>query len=231
MTAVASRPTENAVWGTMPGWGIVADLTPPELAASRRLKVLKKLIAVGLVMVALLCVAGYAWAFLDHSSASDALDTSNARTTQLVAEQGKYAKVTQILATTDSVNQQIATVMTTEVDASLLLAKLRDTLPGTMSLTSMSVTLANTSATGSGTSSLDTSGRPVVGTVTVTGTAQRMADVATYVTLLSSVPGVVNVVPSSNNSAANGGAQWSMTLQVNDKLYTHRYDFKPSGSN
>ena len=49
----------NQPWNGMPGWGIVADLTPPELIASRHLKVLRKWIVLGLVVLVLACVAGY----------------------------------------------------------------------------------------------------------------------------------------------------------------------------
>ena len=49
----------NQPWSSMPGWGIVADLTPPELIASRHLKVLRKWIVLGLVVLVVACVAGY----------------------------------------------------------------------------------------------------------------------------------------------------------------------------
>ena len=62
MTTLMARPGNgDTLWASMPGWGIVADLTPPELVESRRLKALRKLIAVCLgAVVLLLRAAGYA---------------------------------------------------------------------------------------------------------------------------------------------------------------------------
>ena len=54
MTTMA---TPQQIWNTMPGWGIVADLTPPELIATRRLRLLRKLLAAGLSVLLVLLVA------------------------------------------------------------------------------------------------------------------------------------------------------------------------------
>jgi Tfp pilus assembly protein PilN len=214
----------------MPGWGIVADLTPPELSAARRLKALQRLIGVGLAVVVALCAGGYFWAKLQHGSAVDALDAANERTTALTVDQAKYAHVTQAQTLTRSIDGQVGVLMVDDVNVPVLLAKLRAALPGTMSLTSVNLTLTPGPAATSPGTSLDTSGRPTVGTVTMTGSAEHMADVADYVSALSAVRGIVNVVPPSNNAGTGGGAQWTLTLQLTDKLYTHRYDATP-GSN
>jgi Tfp pilus assembly protein PilN len=230
MTAVLAKGAAGSPWHSMPGWGIVADLTPPELSAARRLKALQRLIGAGLAVVIALCVGGYVWAKLQHGSAADALDAANARTTELTVEQAKYAHVTQVEALTKGIDGQVGVLMVDDVDVPVLLAKLRAALPGTMSLTSVNLTLTSGPAATSPTTSLDTSGGPTIGTVTMTGSAEHMADVADYVSSLSAVRGIVNVVPSSNNAGAAGGAQWTLTLQLTDNLYTHRYDATP-GSN
>ena len=51
MTAAIATSGQQ-LWSTMPGWGIVADLTPPELIASRRLRLLRKLLIAGAVRAA-----------------------------------------------------------------------------------------------------------------------------------------------------------------------------------
>ena len=55
----------------MPGWGIVADLTPPELIAARGLRVLRKRIVAALVVIVLLCAGGYVWAAAKDNAADD----------------------------------------------------------------------------------------------------------------------------------------------------------------
>ena len=42
------------LWSAMPGWGIAADLTPPEIINARQLKLLRKLLGGGLVALLVL---------------------------------------------------------------------------------------------------------------------------------------------------------------------------------
>lgn len=104
MTTVLEAPQ---LWSTMPGWGIVADLTPPELIESRRLKALRKLIVAGLVAVLVLCAGGYELARLQRSSAQGALDRTSERTTQLQAQVSRYSGVTRIQGTVAQVQSTI----------------------------------------------------------------------------------------------------------------------------
>ena len=67
MTTISS-PTQ--VWNTMPGWGIVADLTPPELIASRRLAVIRKALLSGLIFLTVLLLCGYGYAYRTKHVAS-----------------------------------------------------------------------------------------------------------------------------------------------------------------
>jgi uncharacterized protein HemX len=228
MTTLLSKPDTGTPWSAMPGWGIVADLTPPELVAARRLKVLQRYIAAGLATVVLLCAAGYAFAYVKNSSASDAVDAANARTTDLTAQQSKYAAVTQLKATTTGITSQTRTLMATDVDMAGLLGTLRRLVPATMALTA--VTVSTTPAAAGSTPSLDGSARPTIGTITLTGSSHRLVDLASYVSRLSALPGVVDVVPSSNTAGSANVATWNVSLQITDLLYTHRYDVQPVGS-
>lgn len=230
MTATATPHAEGTLWGSMPGWGIVTDLTPRELVDARRLKGLRKLIGAALALVVVLCAAGYVSASLKGSSASDALSAAQSRTGQLMDEQRQYAKVTQIQAATDSVNTQIESLTATDVDVALLIGRIRGALPGSMSVTSISVTMSGASGDTETAPSLDSSGHATVGTVTLAGTSQHLIDLADFVTALSSLRGVVNVVPASNTTGTAGTAQWNVTLQVTDTLYTHGAG-TPTGGN
>ena len=51
MTTLLDPPAaQPAPWSVMPGWGVVVDLTPPELIDLRRLRGLRRAIAIGLEM-------------------------------------------------------------------------------------------------------------------------------------------------------------------------------------
>ena len=56
MTITQERP---ALWSAMPGWGIAADLTPKELINARQLKVLRKVMAAGIVTLLIVGAGGY----------------------------------------------------------------------------------------------------------------------------------------------------------------------------
>jgi Tfp pilus assembly protein PilN len=227
MTATISRPpaTQPYIWNSMPGWGIVADLTPPELVAARRLNVLRKLIGAGLVLVVVLCAAGYVWAWSKHSSAATALHTASARTQQLTAQQNQYADVTQIKNATTSINSQIASLMNQDVDVAKLVDQISKAVPATAGLTSLTVSLtqSNTAGLNSTQASLDRSGHLQIGTVSMSGVGQSLTDISAFVTHLSALPGVTNVVPSTNLAQDQGSTTFTVSLDITDQLYTHRY--------
>ena len=223
MTALAEAPA-GSVWNGMPGWGIAADLTPPELLQARHIKFLRKMIGAALILVVLLCIGGYVLAMTKHSSAESGLSAANDRTTQLTVEEGRYVGVTQLQSQAQSINSQLGTLMANEVDLAAVLGKLRGALPGSMSLTTMNVTLDSVPVPAAPGGSLDTSGNAQVGTVTLGGQAQSMDDVAQYVTVLSATSGVVNVVPTTNTKILGRATSWQITLQLSDVLLTHRFD-------
>ncbi|WP_375480187.1 hypothetical protein [uncultured Jatrophihabitans sp.] len=222
MTALLADSKTDNLWATMPGWGIVADLTPPELVAARALKVLRKYIALALAVVVLLCVAGYVWASMQSSAADDRLAASQAATSQLTAENAKYSGVVALQNATQNVNSQVATLLATDIDVAAFVQRLHTVAPAGTTLTTVNVAL---SASGDPTATSGVTTEPIVGTVTLSGTSRRMVDLAAYVTALQKLRGVVNVIPSTNSATKNGGlATWAVTLQITDKLYTHRYD-------
>jgi hypothetical protein len=220
-----------ALWNSMPGWGIVADLTPPELIASRRLRVLRKFLTAALVLVVALCLLGYGWATLQSRSASKALATEQARTTQLRNEESKYAGVTQIQAALAQTNTQVAKLLATDVDFANLVGSLRQNLPGGMTITQLTVALATgtTGATSSaGTSVLDTSGRRHVGTITITGTGIHMTDVSVFVDRLSTIKGVAVPYPSTNVQTPHG-IQYTVQIILTEDVFSHRFDTSATG--
>jgi hypothetical protein len=221
------------VWSTMPGWGIYADLTPPELVNSRRLKSLRKAIVAALVALLVLCAGGYVLAARKHAAASGELDSVQAQTAQLQANASRYAVVTKIQGTVTDVQAKVATLMSGDVDLVKLIAQIRSSLPPTMTIKQEAVTItiaasagAQASASGTG---LDTSGRPQIGTVTVSGAAKSMDDLSVYVDALKVIPGVVDVLPLSNVTDATG-VQYNLSLGLTDVLLSHRFDTSKNGS-
>ena len=152
MTAVLDRRAV-AAWSTMPGWGIVIDLTPPELVKARSLRLVRRFIALGLLVVLVLCALAYLYALKQSSAASDEASVASEQTTQLQIETNKYGGVSNIEADVAAIRAQVASVMGTDVDYSALLDKIRSAAPTSISIQNMTVTV---SATGSPTRRVST---------------------------------------------------------------------------
>ncbi len=229
MTAVIVRKDTSGQLGTMPGWSIVADLTPRELVNSRALGVLRRWIAVLLALVVLLCGAGYAYAVLQTGTESDSAATAALQTSALTRASAKYAGVTQIETTLAATRGQIASVMVNDVDLAHQITAIRTALPASMSIGSLTLTLTPTAAGGTGTTGgLDTSGRSQIGTVTISGSGRSLDDLPAFVDRLVATRGFINVLPSSN-LLSSGVATYSVTFALTDQLYSHRYDVGHAG--
>jgi hypothetical protein len=95
-------------------------------------------------------------------------------------------------------------------------------LPGSMTIQAISMTFTpGGSVDGAG--SLDTSGHPSIGSVSITGAARTLDDLPAFVDRLAAIRGVVDVLPSSN-VLGDRTAQYSVSLTLTDQLYTHRFD-------
>jgi hypothetical protein len=215
------------LWSTMPGWGIAANLTPPELINARELKTLRKWLAAGLVVLLLACVGGYLLAARKHSAASAELDQVQAQTTDLQAGVRKYAAVTQIQGSVTQVQTQIAALMASDVDLVALLGRLRSALPATMTISSEAVNISQAGAAaqaGSGASTAST-----VGTVSLSGTGRALNNLATYVENLQAIPGVTDVNPTTNVLNEHV-AHYSLTLDLTTAALSHRFDVSKTGT-
>ncbi|MGH8861321.1 MAG: hypothetical protein ACRDVG_08845 [Jatrophihabitantaceae bacterium] len=233
MTAVLNQaPAGAPLWNSMPGWGIVGDLTPPELINARKMHVLRRIIVIALGLVIVLCGVGYGYGVVQHSGAADELSSASAQTTELQLTTHHYSGITRIETIVSDTKGQVASAMQNDVDVARLVAKVRGALPGTMSIASMSVTLAGTTAgsvsSAGSSSSLDRSGNLPIGTITLTGSAQNLDDLPSFVDALSALRGISDVVPTSNQ-ASGKVVQFAVSLTLTNALYSHHFNVTGKG--
>lgn len=216
------------LWNTMPGWGIAADLTPPELIRSRELNTLRKWLGAGLVVLLLVCAGGYVVAARQHSAASATLNGVQAQTRQLQSGERAYASVTQIQGTVGEIRGQLAQLMGSDVDLVKFLRRLRGTLPTQMTISSEAVTISLAGAAvapaGTATSALST-----IGAVTISGTGRALDNLATYVDNLQAIPGVVDVNPTTNVLSGHV-VHYSLSLNLTSAILSHRFDVSRTGT-
>jgi hypothetical protein len=231
-TSRTSHEELAQVWHTRPGWGLAANLTPPELAASYRLRALRGRILLAVCLVALLCAAGFAYGFWRSHQAGNALAAEQSQASVLAAQGAKYGAVTRIQGEVSSVNAQLSKLLADDVDVSALLGRIEAARPNGVAITSLTVSLDGTgtpdgssggSGSGSGTGgSLDTSGAKHIGAIQIAGTGRHIDDLPAFVDKLAALPGVVDVLPASNTKQATG-TQFSLNVVLTDKLFSHRF--------
>jgi hypothetical protein len=209
------------LWSTMPGWGIAADLTPPELINARELRTLRRWIGAGLVLLLVACIAGYLAASRQNTAASAQLTEVNAQTVRLQAGVGKYASVTQIQGNVTQIQAQIANLMGGDVDLATLMGRIRSGLPAAMSISAEAVTISLAAAAAPAGTVPGTSA--IIGTVTISGNGRALDNLATYVEHLQAIPGVVDVNPTTNVLSGRT-TRYSLSLSLTAVALSHRFD-------
>lgn len=224
------------LWSTMPGWGIVANLIPPEVLQARRVRAIRKLVAYALCALVLLAGLGYGYAFYRSQQAADTLAAEQSRTSQLLVQQKRYADVTLLQGSVAGVHTELSGLLATDVDMSAVITSIMRQLPAGASVSQLAVTMAPTAGRqatanlASGTGSLDTSGRPHIGLITVTGQAVRVPDVSMLVDRLRALPGFIDPYPTSNTTN-DKGTLFTIQFSIDDRLLSHRYDTSKTGGN
>lgn len=236
LTAPSSTHPTTQLWNSMPGWGIAANLIPPEVIAARRIAAIRKMIITGLVAVVVLAAAGYAYAFMQQRQAQSQLSAAQAQTTALETSQQRYSQVVTLAGSIAQVKTQLAALMADDVDAAKLVDDVAAQLPPKSTITQLQLSLdaasqqaAGTSSSGSSTSTgggaLDASGEQHIGTLTLNGSTGSLSEVAGYANALAKLPGVVSVYPTSEGtSTGTAGVTFTIDLTLTDQLLTHRYD-------
>jgi len=221
MTTVLERPVVHS-WETRPGWGISVDLTPPEILGARQARAIKRLIALGLVLVAVVCAGVMLKALDDRSAARDSYDAEQIRTAQLQAGAGTYTEVTMLSDVANQIAAEIALLMKDDVDFVQLMSLIRDSLPPHVTITNEAVQLAPL-AVAAGSPTEDATGPRVIGSIVLAGNGRLISDLAPFVAALNHLRGVLDVVPTST-AHTEDGMDFTLTMNITDELYTHLYD-------
>jgi len=229
MSTAATGLEVLAPWSSVPGWGIAANLIPPELIAARQIKSLRRLLAAGIVGLLLIGGVGYYLAATENANAAAQLVAAQDETSLLLGQSQGYADVIAIQGTISEVKTRLAQVMGADVGLAALMGELSSNLPATMIITQESITISPVAVAGSATAAadvtgLDTSGLPRIGTITITGTGQTLDDLPDYLDRLRALTGLVDVLPVSNSLSGTSGTEFNVTAGLTNAALSHRYD-------
>jgi len=223
MTAVLEPTRQLATGtGTLPGWSLAANLLPPEVIQTRRVRKARRIVTRTVIAALVLSVAGYGTAVWRSHTADDALSEVQSTTAGLQAQQRRYLPVTQARAATQRLHQQTAQLTSGSVDVPALMGSLRGALPDGVAISQLAVTLDVTTAARSanapvGADVLDVSGHRHIGSVTISGSARGLTDVSAFVDRLRAVAGVVEPYPVANH-AAGTSVSYDLQLTLTDQV-------------
>lgn len=230
MTALAERQRARGASGFVGGQPQV-NLLPPEVRAARGLKNIKRVLAMALVLVVLLCAASWVYARQDKSTAAAGLTSAQLKTTQLKAEAKKYAEVPQVLGLLDNTTRARALGMSTEVLWSPYYQAIAAVLPAGVSFDSLQLTEATPMTAGPGaTSPLEAAS---VGQIQFSARSKTLPDTAAWIVALDGVPGLgdawVSTATIQGDTAANAYYTVSATVRVQQSAFAHRFDSTTGG--
>lgn len=198
-----------------------ANLLPPEIVLKRKQLKTRRALRGGVVLVALVTVAGCVGTFGISSVAQVQLAAVRDAQNALVLEQAKYADVSNVLLTIDTIGAGQEVAASTEVNWRRFIVAIQQTLP-------KGVTIETVKAeTGTPMSAYSQSNAPLqgirVGSISFTASSKTLPDFPEWLRALASVPGFVDAVPGSVKK--EGGAYTAEVLMHFDEgAFSLRYD-------
>lgn len=198
-----------------------ANLLPPEIILKRKQLKTRRSLRFGVVLVAIVTAVGCAATFGVSSAAQVALLAAQQQQQALVLEQAKYADVSAVQLTIQTINAGQQVGSSTEVDWRDYITKLQKTLPDGVKITSVKVD------TGTPMQLFPQSDAPLqgarVGAISFEASSKTLPDIPDWLRGLATMPGFVDATPGSVKSEGS-----AYTVQVlmhyNAEAYSMRFD-------
>jgi Tfp pilus assembly protein PilN len=201
------------------------NLLPAEILQARRLAGLKRVLTGVVAAVVLVCVGATVWAQAGASAAQDDLEAVQARGAALRAEQARYAAVPKLLNLIQAAGAARERAMSQDMLWYGFMSDLSVTTPKGVTLNGLQVSLDKPAVV------TDPLVNPGLGTVTFTGTAKHVPDVAAWLDAVGRIHGLdsstlQSVTREDTAGGKSGTLNFTSTVTVTSKALTHRYDRK-----
>jgi Tfp pilus assembly protein PilN len=173
-----------------------AHLLPDEIVSARQTEVVRKQVLLGLAIVVALLVGWFGLSWWQTHSANDQLSTAQQQGVALQRQQRQFEPLVTAITQTANINGQLQQLMAGDLSWNQMLATVRKKAPSGISVGSIDGMITAGAAAGSdttpdpGTSVLNSSGKPTIGSLTVTGLAHDKRSIAAYADQLGTVPGL-----------------------------------------
>jgi Tfp pilus assembly protein PilN len=198
------------------------DLLPPEIQKERAAAIMRRRLLIAVVgVVAVVVVAAGATTVL-AVQAQTKLQDEQGRTASLLAEQTKYREVRTVQAQVGLIEAAQQVGASTEIDWKKYLQRVQATLPGSVTIDTVSVDSASPLAIY--VQSIAPLQGARVATVTFTAQSRVLPDVPTWLDSLTTLPGFADALPGSvDRNPADGVYTVKITMHINDAAYAKRF--------
>jgi hypothetical protein len=203
------------------------DLLPPEIRATRRHEQIVRRMVVGFVVAVAVVIAGVLGANALALTASVALTAEQARGTDIVQQQQKYASLRAMQAELLLVKAAQAVGGATDIDWGARGTELVESLPAGSQITNISVDAATPIAPYQ--QSTVPGAQPRVASATVTITAPDLPAVGTWLSTLGSLPDVVDTSAGAVKIQKDGSYQATATIHYGVGAWDGKYLPKAKG--
>lgn len=232
MTATAERPAKSpAKKSKSPGQAAAfqpaapqVNLLPPEVRAARSLSVVKRWLAIGLVVVLAVVALGYGAAVLARSAAETELAAAEDTQMALRSEEAKYAEVPRVLNAIKATTDAREAGMATEIAWRSYLDAVSAVLPAGMSIDDF--TFTGPSPTTAGTASADPLQGLSIGTLSLQLRSTTAPVTSDLLDALDALPGIDSPWVASVATAEEEGTTYyavSLSAVFNDAALAGRF--------
>ncbi|MEO8094348.1 MAG: hypothetical protein ABI632_05360 [Pseudolysinimonas sp.] len=198
-----------------------ANLLPPEIILKRKQLKTRRALRAGVVLVAIVTVAGCVATFGVSSVAQVQLALVQQQQSALVIEQAGYQDVrdVQLTISTIQAGQQVGS--STEVNWRGFITEIQNTLPSGVTLQTVKV------ESGTPMVVFTQSDAPLqgvrVGSISFTATSKTLPSIPDWLRALDGIPGYVDAIPGSVKQDG-GGYTAEVLMHFNEQAFSLRYD-------
>jgi hypothetical protein len=198
-----------------------ANLLPPEITLKRQQLKTRRALRFGVVVVAIVTGVLCASTFGVSTAATVALAATQAQQQALVLEQAKYAEVSNVQLTIQTIQAGEQVGSSTEVNWRSFITELQKTLPSGVKLTTVKA------ETGSPMAVFAQSAGPLqgerVGAITFSATSKTLPSIPDWLRGLAKIPGYVDAVPGSVKQEGDGYTV-EVLMHFNQDAFSLRFD-------
>jgi hypothetical protein len=203
---------------------IEADLLPPEIVESRRTRKVRISAVAALVVLVLGLTGWYGVAVYQTSIARVGLAGAEADVTRLQHKQDKYGDLVNVQSESGTVKAQLATLLANDLPWSQLVTPVLAAAPNGVQVSDITGEVTAGAAT-SGAPAVtlpNSTGKTLVGRITINGHAKSKAVAAAYVDALAKVPGLGN--PYLTSAMPPGGeVDFTVRLDITNSILGGRF--------